>query len=122
MTEISEDELRKIVKDVNTAQRLPTMSLSAIDEMVARKRDLEFQCALCSHMMTKGQFLPFAFERAAALLRKAHRHEAERVICEYTEMWAKRSQAEYQGGAMLWLSPKVQKLIARLAQLRLKDC
>jgi hypothetical protein len=84
------------------------MSLSAIDEMEARKHDLEFQCALCTEMMRKGEFLPFAFDRAAVLLRKARRFDAERIICEYTEMWAERCKAEHQGGAMLWLTVRPQ--------------
>jgi hypothetical protein len=118
MAEITEDDLRKIVAEVNAAQHLPTMSLSAIDEMEARKHDLEFQCALCTEMMRKGEFLPFAFERAAVFLRKAKLYDAERIICEYTEKSAQRCEAEHDGGAMLWLSPKVTKLLARLEKIR----
>jgi hypothetical protein len=84
MAEITEDKLRKIVADVNAKQRLPTMALSAIDEMEARKHDLDFQSALCTEMMRKGEFLPFAFDRAAVLLRKARRYDAERIICAST--------------------------------------
>src|SRR5437868_5311654 len=71
MTEILGDELRQIFHRFNTAQRLPTMSLAEIDEMEVRKHDLEFQVNLCKRMMAQGQFLPFAFDRAAILLRKA---------------------------------------------------
>jgi hypothetical protein len=118
MPETFEDQISHTIAQVNAVQRLPTMSLSEIDDMVARKHDLEFQVGLCKSMMAKDQFLPFPFERAAILLRKAGNREAERIICEYTERWAARSKAEYAGGAMIWRSPTVQKLIARLAKMR----
>lgn len=90
------------------------LTQAGIDEMVARKHDLEFQYALCQRLMADGDILPFPFERAVILLRKAKRFEDEQAICRYVANWCQQAEKNWDGrSAKHWLSPRLRRIVAR---------
>lgn len=89
---------------------------TGISEMVDRKHDLDYQYALCQRLMAEGDVLPFPFERAVILLRKAKRLEEEQAICRYVAEWCRKAEENWDGrSAKHWLSPKLQRIVARLS-------
>lgn len=68
------------------------LPMALIEKLKPRKDDLAFQMALCEDMITKGDILPFPFERAAILLRREGRLEDELRICEYVADWLHRAR------------------------------
>ncbi|MEX6631943.1 hypothetical protein [Hyphococcus lacteus] len=92
------------------------LTQAGISEMVDRKHDLEYQYALCQRLMAEGDVLPFPFERAVILLRKAKRLEEEQAICRYVAEWCRNAEENWDGrSAKHWLSPKLQRIVARLS-------
>jgi len=92
-----------------------------IEEMTARKNDLEFQLSLTKDIMEKNEILPFPFHRSVILLVKAKRYQEALNICEYFEEWCSRAQAGFKGHtAKLWRSPKLEDLITRIPIIRQK--
>jgi hypothetical protein len=104
---------------INSTTQLP---LSGIDEMAARKHDLEYQLALTRSIMEENSILPFTFKRSVILLRKAKRYHEELEICNYIEKYCKKAEANWDGqSAMVWKGveecvsriPKIQELIKK---------
>ena len=90
------------------------LTQAGIDEMVARKHDLDFQLTLCQRLMVDGDILPFPFERAVILLRKAKRFEDEQEICRYVVNWCRKADKNWDGrSAKHWMSPRLQKILER---------
>ena len=86
------------------------LTSDGIDEMVRRKHDLEFQLCLCRQIMACGTILPFPFERAVVLLRKAGRLEEELELCTYVKSYCENAEKSWDGwSATIWKSPKLQK-------------
>ena len=104
------------------------LSNASIDTMERRRHDLEYQYRLVGKMMKGDKFLPYPFERAVILLVKDKRFEEALAVCEYIKDWCAQKEAEYdiwlkRGGysvAMNWKSPRLQKCIDRIPQLRSK--
>ena len=94
------------------------LTSDGIDEMERRKHDLEFQLGLCRQIMARGGILPFPFERAVVLLRKANRLEEELELCRYVKSYCDDSERSWDGrSAMVWKSPKLQKCVSRIEKL-----
>ncbi|KCZ52159.1 hypothetical protein [Hyphomonas pacifica] len=92
------------------------LTQTGVSEMVDRKHDLDYQYALCQRLMAEGDILPFPFERAVILLRKAKRLEDEQAICRYVAEWCRNAEENWDGrSAKHWLSPKLQRIVARLS-------
>lgn len=92
------------------------LTQTGISEMVDRKHDLDYQYALCQRLMAGGDVVPFPFERAVILLRKAKRLEEEQVICRYVAEWCRKAEENWDGrSAKHWLSPKLQRIVGRLS-------
>lgn len=118
----SEQEKMKKIEQINATQNIGTVT--SIDEMVDRKHDLDFQLGLCNDMMSRGQILPFPFERAVILLSKQKRHKEELSLCRYIEVWCKQAEADYDGwSAMNWKSPRLVRCRQRIGKIekKLKD-
>jgi len=94
------------------------LPLNSIDEMVARRHDLDYQLGLCRKMMPEGLILPYPFERAAILLRKAKRYHEELELCRYVAEWSKRDETTWDGrSAKVWQSPVLRACIARIPRV-----
>lgn len=92
-----------------------------IDEMEARKQDLEYQYALIKPMMQKGDILPYPFHRVVILLTKEKRFQEALDVCNYVNDWCETAKREYDGSsAMHWKSPKLQNIIGRIPKLQAK--
>lgn len=92
-----------------------------IDEMEARKQDLEYQYALIKPMMQKGDILPYPFHRVVILLTKEKRFQEALDVCNYVNDWCATAEREYDGSsAMHWRSPKLQNIIGRIPKLQAK--
>ena len=101
---------------INSTTQLP---LSGIDEMVARKHDLEYQLALTLSIMEENSILPFPFERSVILLRKAERYEEELEICRYIQSYSEKAEANWDGwSAKVWRSPKLEKCVSRISKIQ----
>lgn len=70
----------------------------------------------CQQLMSKGDCEPYAFERAAVLLRKARRYDDEVRLCNYVREWAEWREAHYAFGARTWLNSRYKRVIARQAR------
>ena len=89
-----------------------------INEMERRKHDLEFQLCLCRRILAREAILPFPFERAVVLLRKAGREEEELELCNYVKSYCDNAEKPWDGwSAMIWKSPKLQKCVSRIEKL-----
>lgn len=97
------------------------LSNPAIDEMVERKNDLEFQLSLTREIMGSKDVLPYPIHRAVVLLIKAKRYREALAICEYVDSWCLDAEADHDGkSAMVWRSPKLENCISRIPNLRRK--
>lgn len=94
------------------------LTSEGIDEMERRKHDLEFQLGLCRQIIARGAILPFPFERAVVLLRKAGRLDEELELCGYVNSYCAIAEKSWDGwSAMVWKSPKLQKCVSRIEKL-----
>ena len=90
-----------------------------IDEMEARKHDLEYQYALIRPMMQKGDILPYPFHRVVILLTKEKRFQEALDVCNYVNEWCETARREYDGSsAMHWKSPELENMIGRIPKLQ----
>lgn len=95
------------------------LTISDMDEMVSGKNDLEFQVALCRRIMASGAILPFPFDRATVLPKKAKMHDLALELCDYVQKACDTAKENWDGNsAMIWKSPKLQKCINRLKVLK----
>ena len=101
---------------IGSATQLPA---SSIDEMEARKHDLEYQLGLTHSIIEEKSILPYPFERSVILLRKAKRYEEELEICCYIEKYCKSAEANWdKQSAMIWKSPRLEKCVARIPKIQ----
>lgn len=85
-----------------------------IDELVARRHDVDYQLNLCWSMMERGEILPYPFHRAVILLGKARRFTEAMEICNYVDTWCAEAERIHNGwAAKVWLSPKLQDIVKR---------
>lgn len=101
------------------------LPLSQIEEMEARKHDLDFQLSICERMMQNNTILPFPFERAVILLNKNKRFDEALKICRYIEIYCIRAKQDWDGrSAKTWLSPSFQRCIERSKAIKqkMKSC
>ena len=92
-----------------------------IDEMEARKHDLEYQYALIKPTMQKGDILPYPFHRVVILLTKEKRFQEALDVCKYVNDWCETAKREYDdASAMHWKSPKLENIIGRIPKLLAK--
>lgn len=96
-------------------------AVNNIDEMEARKHDLEYQYALIKPMMQKGDILPYPFHRVVILLAKEKRFQEALDVCNYVNEWCETAKREYDGSsAMHWKSPTLENIIGRIPKLQAK--
>lgn len=101
---------------IGSTTQLPA---SSIDEMEARKHDLEYQLGLTHSIIEEKSILPYPFERSVILLRKAKRYEEELEICCYIEKYCKSAEANWdKHSAMIWKSPRLEKCVARIPKIQ----
>lgn len=110
--------LAQVRQSIGGITQLP---LADIDEMEARKHDLDYQMALCTRIMGEGDILPFPFERAAVLLHEAKRYEEELALCSYVRDYCEMAERTHDGhSAMIWKSPRLERCIARIPKVKAK--
>ena len=108
--------LRDSRQVINSSTQLPA---SSIDEMVARKHDLEYQLALTRSIIEENSILPYPFERTIILLRNAKRYDEEIEICNYIKNYCKKAEANWDGqSAMIWKSPSLERCVARIPKIQ----
>lgn len=89
-----------------------------IDEMIERRHDIDHQLGLCRRMMQAGDILPYPFERAVIMLRKAKRFDEELELCRYVYKWCRKAEQSWDGrSAMHWKSPRYERCIARVPKI-----
>lgn len=113
---VSKPDEFNAARQVSRSQGVELLPGDGIDEMIARRDDLPYIEALCHSMMAEKMILPYPFERLAVLLRKAGRLQDEIELCRYVRSWSETAERNYASGAMVWRSPRLERIIARQAK------